>query len=179
MNHTLTTTYQIDTAIQELQTYLHDSLVSIWNIDINGIDAYGRVYRNMREGETIPEVYDSTSKTYKETYYNSRSCFFFIDDLSHTTDDEYQYEARCKIAFMLDLESIKSEVERSDADAQRDAIEFVRGFNGNFNITGFEKGIDEVFRGFKTDGIKWNDMQPYHVFAIVGELSYFINDKCD
>ena len=177
MNYTLSETYQIDTVIQGIQTSLYDSLVSSWESD--KLDAYGRVYKNMYEGDVIPEVYDSTTNKYKEVYYNNQSCFFFIDSNNHPTDDQHEFKADVKIAFMVNLSDFKSSIERVDSDVQRDAISAVRNQFSDFTITNIEKGIEDVFRGFKTDGIKWNDMQPMHVFAIVGEIKYIVNDKCD
>jgi len=44
-----------------------------------------------------------------------------------------------------------------------------------FRITGFEEGIDKVFKGFNIEKIKLTNMHPYHVFAITGKLKYKIN----
>lgn len=178
MNNTLSETYQIDTVLQGIQTPLYDSLIATWNTD--KLDAYGRVYKNLTEqGDYVPEVYNSVNKKYEEVYYNNQSCFFFIDDENHSTQDQHEYQTDVKIAFMVNLSDVKASTERVDSDVQRDAISAIRNLYSDFTITGIEKGIDNVFRGFKTIGIKWNDMQPLHVFAIVGELKYIVNDKCD
>lgn len=177
MNHVLSETYQIDSVIQPIQTSLYTDLIERWETD--KLDAYGRVYKNESETGTIPEIYDAEAKKYFEVYYDKQSCFFFIDGDEHTTEDEHQFKTSLKIAFMLNLGDLKTSGNRVDADVQRDALELVRKLNGEFTIQGIEKGIDNVFRGFKTDMIQFEDMQPFHVFAITGEISYFINDKCD
>lgn len=178
MNHTLSETYTIDTVIQRIQTDLYNGLSDTWNT--TDMDAYGRVYKNLRDGDVVPEVYSSTDMDYRDVKYNDRSCFFFIDGNDHPTEDEIVFVAPCKIAFMLKLDDIKTSSERSDADVQRDVVSLVRNVSyEQFKIKGIEKGLEKVFRGFKTDGIKWNDIHPLHVFAVKGEMRYYINDKCD
>lgn len=173
MNHVLSETYNLDTIIQELQTTLYNELVSRWGT--NKLDAYGRVYKNEREGKVIPEVYNATSKNYKEVLYNNQSCFFFIDDDSHPCEDEeHEFTTDVKICFMLNLSHLKTSTERVDADVKRDVIDIIRDNDYQFRMKGFEQGIDNVLRGFDTDKIKFNDMQPLHVFAINTSFSYSV-----
>lgn len=177
MNHVLTETYNIDTEIQQLQTKLYENLVGVWNT--SSIDAYGRVYKNERSGKTIPEVYDATLRNYKDVFYNGQSCFFFVDNDNHSTDEEHEFTAKVKICFMLKLDDLKTASERVDADVKRDVVSIIRDHGHSFTITGYLKTIDTVFREFDTASIKHNDMQPLHVFAIEGNLNYVINDKCN
>jgi len=173
MNHVLTNTYNIDTIIQDLQTRLYNYLVVKW--ETSKIDAYGRVYKNDVEGKTYPMVYNANSKNYKEVYYNGQSCFFFVDDDNHPCDDEdHEFTTDVKICFMLNLNDLKTETERVDADVKRDVITFLSDNDYQFRLKGYVKGLDNVLREFDTSTLKQPDMQPLHVFAIETTFSYSI-----
>lgn len=180
MNHTLTNPHNIDAKIQELQTWLYEGLVNEWGLlEVNPedvkLDGYGRIYKNERNGKVIPEVYDTSKKGYVETLYNNRSCFFFIDDDNHPCDDQdHEFTTNVKIVFMLKLDDLKTATERVDADVKRDITVLLAEKDYHFRMDGYIKGIDEVFRGFDTDKIKHNDMQPLHVCAFETSWSYSV-----
>lgn len=178
MNHTLSVTYNIDTVIQTIQTALYETLVPVWG----EFEAYGRVYKNEKNGKVLPEVWRRDVGNYREVYYqNSASAhLFFIDGDIHTTEDELVFQTDLKICFMVDLSRLKNQTERVDADVQRDVVAAIRdNMFQDFKITGIEKGIENVFNKFNTDGIRSNDMQPLHVFSINGTLNYYINSNCE
>lgn len=179
MNHLLTETYNIDTDIQYVQTVLYNGLTNAWNTD--KLDAYGRVYRYEYDFKTIPHVYSSVTKDYEATLYNDQSSFFFIDDVSHDTDDEKSFTTKVKIVFMVNFDDIKTSEERLDSAVKRDVISLLRNNDKTIKVIGYESTIDEVFRGFDTSDIKGfrADKHPLHVFAIVCEINYVVNDKCD
>lgn len=179
MNNTLTQTFNIDTDIQFIQTSLYDGLTNAWNTE--DLEAYGRVYRYEYDNKVVPHVLVSGTNDYKATLYNDKSSFFFIDDTNHKTEDEFEYKTGLKIVFMLNLDDVKVSDERLDASVKRDVISILRDISSAFKIEGYESTIEEVFRGFDISNIKENrnDSHPLHVFAITGELKYFINDKCE
>ena len=173
MNHILSKTYNLDSIIQDLQTRLYNHLVIKWGTD--KIDAYGRVYKNEKEGKTIPEVYNATAKGYKEVLYNGQSCFFFVDDDNHPCiDNDHEFTTNVKLCFMLNLDDIKAETERVDEDVKKDVVTFLSVNDYQFRMNGYIKGIDNVFREFDTHKIKNNYMHPLHVFAIETEFSYSV-----
>lgn len=172
-NNLLSETHNLDTILQNLQTKMYNYLVTEWGT--SKIDAYGRVYKNEYDGKILPEVYSVSKKGYKEVLYNNQSCFFFIDDDNHPCDDEdHEFTTDVKICFMLNLDDLKTSTERVDSDVKRDVIAFLSINDYQFRIKGYEKGIDNVFRGFDTDKIKENDTHPFHVFAINTKFSYSI-----
>ena len=173
MNHVLSTTYNIDSIIQDLQTRLYDHLTVKWNTQ--KIDAYGRVYKNEVKGKTLPMIYDANSKNYKEVYYNGQSCFFFVDEDDHPCDDEdHEFTTDVKICFMLNLDDLKTQTERADADVKRDVVTFLAENDYQFRVKGYLTGVDNVFREFDTSGLKEPDTQPLHVFAIKTSFSYSV-----
>lgn len=173
MNHLLSETHNLDTIIQELQTVLYDALLVKWNT--TKLDAYGRVYKNERKDKVIPEVYNATSRNYKEVMYNGQSCFFFVDDDNHTIEDQdHEFTTDVKIVFMLNLDDLKTATERADADVKRDVTKLLRDNDYHFRMKEYIKGIDNVLREFDTMNIKQNDMHPLHVFAINTSWSYSV-----
>lgn len=180
MNNTISITVGIDSVIQSIQTLLYTKLSVEWNPEI---DFYGRIYRNVNlDGQMFPAWYYGNNE-YKDVMYNDAfaCCSMFIDDEIHKTDDEMVFTTNVKCVFMVDLSRIlPSNTERADAKAQKDVIELLRNHSFNrYKVKGIEKGIKNVFRGFKTDNLKFVDEQPYHCFAVNLELEYYIEDSCN
>ena len=82
--------------------------------------------------------------------------------------------------FPVDLENISpGDYERLDAKAQRDAIEILRELSyGKYEIGTIDKGVDFVFTGYTTLGIRFNDMHPLHCFSVNIDINYYLTDKC-
>ncbi|WP_428743246.1 hypothetical protein [Tenacibaculum sp.] len=174
MNHVLSEPHNLDSIIQELQTWLYDYLIVQWNTQ--KLDAYGRVYKNEYEGEKIPMVYSSTKKNYTPVYYNNQSCFFFVDDNRHPwIDQDHEFTTSVKLCFMLNLDDLKTATERVDADVKRDVITFLAEKDYHFKGNGYLYGVDDVFKPeFDTDKIKHMDTHPFHVFAVELDFSYSV-----
>lgn len=173
MNNVLTSPKDLDRVIQELQTKLYDELIIKWST--SKLDAYGRVYKNEKQGKVFPEVFDSVKQNYKRVFYNGQSCFFFVDDDSHPIDDQdHEFTTDVKIVFMLNLSDLTVKTERADADVKNDVIEILRDNDFHFRMEEYIQGIDNVLRGFETKPIKNNDIQPLHVFAIRTSWSYSV-----
>ena len=79
---------------------------------------------------------------------------------------------------MVNLPAIIADSGRQDAQAQRDVVEILRGVSRQFIVNGIEKEFDEVFSGFDTEKIQFNDIHPLHCFAVLMELNYYLTDKC-
>lgn len=171
MIYTLTNPKGIDVAIQNLQTFLHDKLG--WE----NIDVYGRVYRNVTEQKgLIPEAYIADGE-YRDVFLNDKktATIFFIDDNKHETKEGIRFEGKIKIVIAVNLKkAFPNATHRADSDAEIKAIELTRLRSG-FVMNELEKGIENVFSGFNTEGIKLSDIQPYHVFSINGVITYQIN----
>ena len=171
MNYTLTNPHNLDSLLQELQTVLFTELSAKWGTD--KLDAYGRVYKNEKQGETIPEVFNGTD--YKSVYYNGQSCFFFVDDDSHVIEDEdHEFTTDVKIVFMLNLDDLKTATERADADVKRDVTVLLNEYHKHGKIKEYIQGLDNVLREFDTSNLNRNDIQPLHVFAINTSWSYSV-----
>lgn len=191
MNNVLSNPLGLDEAIQSIQVDLYNQIGCIWNGDIQG---YGRVEKTPNNtGENvptyyqtskivIPEWYNSEKKDYEDVYYDdSKSCVFcFLKGDLDTTIDSLVYTSKVKVVFMVDLTKIyPNETERTSEKSHRDAVEILRNYDyQKYNIRGIESRIEIIFREYVTDKIKFNDMHPYHCFAILLDLEYFLTDKC-
>jgi len=172
-NNTLTAPVGEDVTVQKVQNYLYGKLATagLWSGTITG---YGRAYKNKTEDAEKLEWYNATESDYQDVYYddNSDAVFFFLMGDSDDSEDGYVFKSAAKIVFMVDLSKIITGSERMDAKAHLDVMDILRDLRGKVNITGIEKGIEQVFSGIDTEGIKFNDIQPTHCFAIKVDLFY-------
>ena len=165
-----TTTFGLDTSIKELQTYLNDNLTDFWSGTIN---VYGRIYKNTKDGNIIPEAYIGTGANYKE--YKQ----IFINDKEAATigfnvisKDILPYKkANIDVVFALNLKYIfPSATTREDELAKIHAERVLNNFG--VKILSIKEGIRNVLSEFNIDGIIYNDMHPFLVFAYNIDLNF-------
>lgn len=176
MNYNSYPAIGIDHKIQIIQDVLSSHL------GFNNVDFYGRVLKTLnKDGKSfVPEVHISKSER-KEVYYDDKNApggnVFFIDSEEHKTKDGVQYTAQVKVVFMLNLNVLYPNTNyRADSEIQEKVVKLINKLK-LLNITGIEKGLSNVLKGFNIEGIKKNDLQPYHTFAVVGDLNYTFNCK--
>lgn len=177
-NNLQTNTSGLDCEIKDFQTDLYNALDAKYSFAIEG---HPRAYKNPNEnGDFIPEVWNESKQEYQEVYLDSSIPyrFFFIEGENHTTEDGSYFIAPLKVVFMVDLRKLDTLV-RADAEAQKDAAGAINtDVLANFEVTGIEKGMSNVFSGFNTDAIRFDDLHPWHVFAITGNLGYYLAKNC-
>ena len=184
MNHTVAEAYGIDAAVKRIQSELYSELISRWSLTGNPstkINGYGRVYKNPKNFNKVPEAYVG-KREYEDVFYDDRAnanFFFLVSDDSASTD-EMVFTNSTKVVFCLNLEKCISGNDRMDALAHKDAVEILRNISssGRYIIEGYETGLENIFSGYSTSGIKYDDLQPYHCFAVNIKLNYYLNDKC-
>ncbi len=178
-NNTLTILSGIDETIQGVQKHLFSELALIWSGDIDG---YGRVSKNIQGGENIPEWFNASKLDYEEVYYNDeKSCVFcFLVGDTDSTEDEVLFVSDVKCVFMMDLSKVFPGItERQDATAQLDAANSLREIAyERYFISEVQRGIENVFLGYDTSKIGFNDIHPLHCFSINLKLNYYITEKC-
>lgn len=177
MNHTITNPKGIDKEIQFSQTDLFKGL------NWGNIDVYGRIRKNPKVSNAgnvsyQPEAYIGGSE-YRDLYINDEvnATICFIEDEDHDTDQfGVFFTVNVKCVVMLNLKTCYPNIaHRADSEAQIDVIKQLQK-NKMFTINGIEKGLQNIFQGFDIDKITTDDMHPYHVFAIIGNLKYKIID---
>lgn len=180
MNYINADTEGIDTVIESIKDDLYAALGLVWSGEI---DAHGRVYKNVDSSNRVkPERYVSNGD-YREVFLSDKiaAAFFFLTSDRDTSTDEMVFVSPTKIVFMLNLNKIyPSKVGRADELARADALDIIREYTfQNFDITGIQKGLRQVFAGLDISQMKYSDMQPYHCFSVDVDLQYHLTKKCN
>ena len=169
----------IDSNIQSIQNMLYNTLINTW---ADNLDGYGRIYKNLDKNNKIqPEFYTGKGENL-EVYHNDNRAgtFFFIDDDDHKTEDGEVFTTEVKIVFMVNLKKIfPTDEERSDVKAQKNVLNILQEISHlSFKIKNIQKGIKNIFRGLDHSQIKFEDISPNHCFAVLIDLSYYIDNEC-
>lgn len=171
MNYTINSPKGIDQTIQKIQTYLFD------NLNWGDIEVYGRVYKNPSETKGLMlEAYIGNNE-YKDVFTNDskNANIFFIEDDVHTSTEGIKFTNKLKIVFMVNLKKAYPNIlHRADMEAEMKAIELIRKKAG-FSFEKVEKGIKQCLGEYYTESVKLQDMHPYHIFSITGEITYQIS----
>jgi len=183
MNYIIEKPVGIDEQIQYSQGVLFDNLKTKWktesvNPDLT-LDVFGRIRKNPIVKGFYPEAYVGDGE-YRDLYLNDEvnaTICFIEDDKDHTIDDLGQfYFAEGKFVFMVNLKKCYPTINhRADSESQLDAISQLKK-NKMFTISGIQKGLPNIFKGFNIEKITTDDMQPFHIFAITGTMKYKLNN---
>lgn len=192
MNNLLENPVGLDKTIQDIQIDIYNQMPSFW---CGNIEGYGRVEKTpVNDGKTVPEYYHTSKivipewynsylKDYQEVYYDDKnaSMFCFLVSDADNAIDERTFTTKAKVVFMVDLSKIyPNNGSRAVSMAQSDAMQVLRNYNyERFEIEGIERRIDIIFREYKTSNIQFNDMHPLHCFAVLIDLTYYLEDKCN
>lgn len=177
MNNLKPNTSGIDCEIKSMQTDIYDGLKT----QFPNLVGYGRVYRNETSNGVIPETFVLNTNDYQEVYFDSSKDlgFGFIDGQKHSSEDGIVFNAPVKLFVWGDLSKI-STTDRQDSELQRQlAVLLKETYLVSDNKVTIEKGVKNVFSGFKTDGLNASNMHPYHLFSLNFELSYQLTKKCE
>lgn len=173
MNYLKDDNVGIDTVIKKLQKGLYAHLDSEWRLST--IDGYGRVYRNPRDGNVIPEFYINQGE-YREVLMNDLvNTLFFFDVHPDATINNGNYGlSKVDIIVFVDLKSVYGDFYRKDEEARNTVISFFSKKPYNFETTRITHTIDKVYSEFKgiAEVLKNKDMSRYHHFKLSGNLSY-------
>lgn len=178
MNHLKPNCTGIDCPIKAFQKSLYPLVLDRWG----EVEMYGRATRNTSKRGNHPEVYDS-KRRYIEVLLDSKKLgqVFFLEGVRHDNLDEGMFSAPLKVVFFVNLDKFEQSVhkdERRDDLAQKQAYQWVDELFYDFEISGLEKTMEEVFAGYSIDKSLFDDMHPFHVFAITGSLMYELKNKC-
>jgi hypothetical protein len=189
MNNVLTLAEGLSAAIQSIQEEIYTALPAFWEGDIEG---FGKVYKNVQNSSDnipkyyksskifIPEVYNSLKGSYEDVFYdNNKACVFcFLIDDKDSTEDNLVFTTKVKVVFMVNLTMIyPNSIERQDSKSQKDVIQILREINGDYKINEVQRGIDNIFNQYTTSGVKFEDIQPLHSFAVNIDLNYYLTDE--
>lgn len=181
MEFTRTKPTGVDIHIQKLQSFLYAQTKALWSLSDDDFDGYGRVYKNQTADGIIPEAYIS-DREYRDTLFDDRKkaiSFFGVGD--NISYNGATATAQIFVIYLVNLGQIKGgDQQRADEEARVDIQKLLQPGRYGTQIVSFETGIDAVFRefsGFRKDkGMKYRDLQPFHVFRVNLSLAYNILD---
>jgi len=161
--------YGLEFPISKLQSLINSNLT--W-LGTNKI--YGIIFKNAKKDNVIPEAWISNNE-YKHIFNSDKSTsqigFLPIDRNVRSKT------ATVQIICTIDL---KKAYDANIRDNERAYLELQNIIETRYNTLegSFKQGIEDVFSGFKTDNIKYLDMQPYDCFSFEVEMSYPNNLPC-
>ncbi len=152
----------LDFLVQRLQNKLYKEL------QYQGLEAYGRVYINDREGEKVPEYYHENNE-YREVLQDDRAngLFFFFED-GITKKSSSRLTTPMSLVFLLDLEKLYPDSKERKDEEVRTKIYSIIEQQKYFYINEIIKG-NEVLKDFKTN---LKEMHPYLFLRFNGEMKY-------
>ena len=156
----------VDIKIQALQLKLHTALSSEWDTVL--YDSYGRAYRNPTKDGYKLELYDGSNEYSGSIYINDNKAalsFFYIQDTDY---ENHHYISTVDIVFFVNLAILKSSVtHRADTEVREDVYELLKCEPSGFKVQSQVIGVENVFNNINVENIKYDDLQPYHVFKFV------------
>lgn len=160
----------IDIQIERL-TYRFEE--KLWtDVSSDSIDYFGRIYRNERDGDVIPQRFVSGNE-YKDILLNDKkavTCFF---DVQPEESYEFQFNANVWILFAVNLKTLYPSVtDRATEYAHEDVIREIKKIGG-WSVTGLVRGLP-AFADYSLVKDS-DDMQPFYLFRIICEVKYPLN----
>lgn len=165
----------IDLPIQEMQQLFEAGLWA--DIDASRKQFNHRVFRNIKDGELIPEIYTDTNE-YQEVLFDdylSALCWF---DVSDTTDSYElgQINQNVGVFFAVNLSDLYPTLShRAVEEAHLSVQKIILKRAAEWEITGISTGL-AAYGDFATDSLKFQNMQPWHTFRFDCNLRFFLNN---
>lgn len=165
----------VDIPIQQLQIDLHDQLNSIWGLSPNDYQAYGRCYRNQKDSDYVAEVYKGGNE-YQEVSLDDRFAAISFFGLNSDIRVNLVNEAKIHLIYWVNVRRLKPLIgHRGDEEIRKDVELLVKAKPLGFILTGIRLNVDRVLQEYRTDQVKFRDMQPFHCFRFDFDLKYDIN----
>jgi hypothetical protein len=158
----------IDIQIERLRSYLAAKLFTT-----NNCDWFGRVFRNVKNGEIMPERYLS-GVDYLSVLLNDNkdlTCFF---DVQPTESYDNGFSSEVWILFSVNLQRLYPTVttERATEYIHDDIIQKVKRIGG-WKVTGLVRGLTS-FSDYPNARPE-HDKHPYYLFRLNCEIKYPLN----
>jgi hypothetical protein len=159
----------IDVAIQKVQSFLHSKLITKWGTD--QYNAYGRCYRNRKEGGYIAEWYEGNGE-YKEVYYDDRIAVSSFFGTSNQIEMGIKNKVNIHLVFFVNLSRAKPLIlHRADEEARNDVLNLLGNGLHGMVVTSVDMWLEnclreypETIRSLRQDNRF--DMHPVHCFRI-------------
>jgi len=160
----------IDIQIERLQDRFKDKLWT--SVSSTNKDYFGRIYRNERDGDVIPQRFVS-GNDYKDVLLNDKkavTCFF---DVQPEESYEFQFNANVWILFAVNLKTLYPSItDRATEYVHEDVVREIKKIGG-WNVTGLVRGLP-AFADYSLVKDS-DDMQPFYLVRINCEVKYPLN----
>jgi hypothetical protein len=167
------TTYGLEVPVLKMQNLFESDLP--W-IGTNNI--YGIAFEAAKEDNIVLTAWvnEGINRREQPEIFNNDKVTSVIGFLP-ISRDVISKVAIVQIICTIDLEKAYNANVR---DNERAYLEFQNIIEQRHKVSegGFKRGIDDVFAGFRTDNIKYLDMQPFDCFSFEVEMSYPNNPPC-
>lgn len=184
----------IDIPIAGFQKFLYSQVKLAWNItDDLKYACYDRAYRDLIDTGYVPRYMVPNAQgalEYKTLEFdpeiNWAISFFSVGDQMKEVDNRTS-KSQVALIYAVNLGSPAAPTmkpgiidHRADEEVRNDIERICYTPRFDFEITGIETGIENVFRDYKglltKDAKQFNDLQPLHVFRINFDLTYGLED---
>jgi uncharacterized protein YtpQ (UPF0354 family) len=154
----------IDIPIDALVTRFTSDL---WNGKTNVFK--GRIQRTVRDGGSIPEWYNPTTKRYEDVLLNDRVDATVFFDVQPDEDYHSHYVAEVRICFAVNLAKLYPLItERATEYVHEAALKLIK--KSRFNVTGLVRGLD-AFSEYEL--VKESDnMNQFYLFRFNTTVKY-------
>jgi len=135
----------------------------------------GRVSRNIKDENIIPEVLIENTNDYRRVQFNDRlnaMCFFDVGNEVSGIEEVATQEVR--LFFAVKMPAIYPFIGyRATNEVHADVINLIKK-EGAFTheITSIQTGPD-AFGDLYSENLKQYDMQPWHVFALIMNMTFY------
>jgi hypothetical protein len=167
------TTYGLEAPVLKMQNLLESDLTWLGTINI-----YGIIFKNVRNDDIIPEAWIGTGirgKEYKQVFNSDKT----TAQIGFLPIDRNIIAKTATVQIICTIDLIKA-YGANIRDNERAYLEFQNAIEKRVKVLedSFKQGVPDVFSGFKTDDIKYLDMQPFDCFSFEVEMSYPNNPPC-
>jgi hypothetical protein len=165
--------YGLEVSVSKLQTVLESALT--W-LGTNNI--YGIIFKNADKDNIIPEAWvgdGAQGKEYIPVFNNDKS----TSQIGFLPLDRNVLAKTSTVQIICTIDLIKA-YGANIRDNERAYLELQNAIEQKSIVLedSFKQGIEDVFSGFRTDNIKYLDMQPFDCFSFEVEISYPNNPPC-
>lgn len=162
----------VDFAIQKLQSWIYSQLT--WADYVS----YGRIYKNKNEsGDVIPEFYTSNNE-YIEILFNDRhdATSFFVASDNIDIFDKSILEQNVSLIYQAKIDKLyPSTTHRADSELHNEITKLLMSSPYDVELLSIEIGIDNVYKEFETENVKFTDMSDFHVCRFNLKIKFSTN----
>jgi hypothetical protein len=166
----------IDRLISSHQNHLFNRVTISGFTNTDSWDSYDRAYGNPTEGGEMPEHFTGNID-YKEVLFDDRqlmTSFYWMGE-RQTVLETGLFQSEVSLIVQAQI----GEIYPNDGQRYDESLRNQFYFNSqnytrqdSFRLNGIETGIDNVYREFFRQNIRFTDMSKYHVFRLNYTVTY-------